>query len=193
MRGTMHRRFLLRLLLLLMAAATVGRADALRWTELPLLPDPVGFAAPFAGVADGALVVAGGTNFPQGSLWAGGPKVWHDRIFVLETPDGSWREAGRLPRPRAYGVSVTIPEGVLCIGGSDDRAATAEVWLLRRQGDGIAVEPWPSLPAPLHYACGALVGRTVYVAGGLREFAGAPGRWFYALDLDAPPADRRWR
>lgn len=193
MRGTMRRRLPL-LVLLALAAALVGRAgEVLRWTELPALPDPVGFAAPFAGVVDGALVVAGGTNFPHGSLWAGGPKVWHDRIFVLAAPGGSWREAGRLPQPRAYGVSVSIPEGLLCIGGSGDRAATAEVWLLRRQGDAIAVEAWPALPAPLHYACGALVDRTVYVAGGLREFTGAPGTWFYALDLDAPPGERRWR
>lgn len=193
MRGTMHCRFLFRLLSLLTVAGTVWGAEPLRWTELPPLPDAAGFAAPFAGVADGALVVAGGTNFPRGSLWAGGPKVWHDRIFLLDAPGGAWREAGRLPQPRAYGVSVTIPEGVLCIGGSDDRAATAEVWLLRRRGDGVVAEPWPDLPAPLHYACGALVGRTVYVAGGLREFTGAPGRWCYAFDLDAPPAERRWR
>lgn len=193
MRGTMCRRLLLRILVWLAAWVAAPAAEVLRWSELPPLPDPVGFAAPFAGVADGALVVAGGANFPQGSLWAGGPKIWHDRIFLLDAPHGQWREAGRLPRPRAYGVSVTIPEGVLCIGGSDDRAATAEVWLLRRRGDTVVVETWPSLPAPLHYACGALVGRTVYVAGGLREFTGAPGRWFYAFDLDAPPGERRWR
>ena len=193
MRPTMRRRFLSWTMLWLAACTAAGTTEAIRWEELPVLPDPVGFAAPFAGVTEGALLVAGGTNFPHGSLWSGGAKAWHDRIFLLDTPAGSWREAGRLPGTRAYGVSITIVEGILCIGGSDDRTVTADVILLRRSGGGIVAEPWPALPAPLHYACGALVGRTVYVAGGLREFAGVPGKWFYALDLDAPPATRAWR
>jgi SSS family solute:Na+ symporter len=193
MRPTMRRRFPSWIMLWLAAGTAAWTTEAIRWEELPVLPDPVGFAAPFAGVTDGALLVAGGTNFPDGSLWLGGAKAWHDRIFILETPAGPWREAGRLPGRRAYGVSVTIPAGVLCIGGSDDGAVTADVILLRRSGGGVVAEPWPALPAPLHYACGALVGRTVYVAGGLREFTGGPGRWFYALDLDAPPATRAWR
>src|SRR5437899_785783 len=42
---------------------------SLRWGKLPPLPDPEGFAAPFAGVSGGALIVAGGANIP-GDRWA---------------------------------------------------------------------------------------------------------------------------
>ena len=105
------------------------------WGELPILPDPVGFAAPFAGVSDGALIVAGGSNFSSKTGWSGGTKLWSDRIFLLDRPDGTWRVAGQLPMPMAYGVAVTIPEGVLCVGGSNQQEAKADVWLLRRKGD----------------------------------------------------------
>src|ERR1051326_3509891 len=37
---------------------------SLDWKELPALPDREGFATPFAGVSGGALIVAGGANFP---------------------------------------------------------------------------------------------------------------------------------
>src|SRR5918993_2565532 len=58
------------------------------WSSLPPLPDPIGFAGPYAGVSNGALLVAGGANFPDGPPWEGKPKVWHDRIFLLTAPDG---------------------------------------------------------------------------------------------------------
>src|SRR5688572_7918347 len=74
----------------------------LTWTSLPPLPDPLGFAGPYAGVSNGALLVAGGANFPEGPPWEGHPKVWHDRIFVLERPDGQWRQADDT-LPRALG------------------------------------------------------------------------------------------
>src|SRR6187549_1212241 len=81
---------------------------AQQWGKLPPLPEPLGVAAAFAGVSNGALIVAGGANFPDKMPWEGGKKVWNDRIWVLEKPDGQWREAGRLSRPLAYGVSLTV-------------------------------------------------------------------------------------
>lgn len=189
----MHMRRVWGLLGGLVVATALSAADAFKWRELPALPDATGFGAAFAGVSGGALLVTGGTNFQNGTLWTGGTKTWHDRIFLLDKPAGAWRVAGRLPQPRAYGVSVTIPEGVLCIGGADEQAATAEVLLLRRQGDTVIVENYPALPAPAMYASGALVGRTVYVAGGTGSPNGAPERRFWALDLDAPAATRAWR
>ena len=82
-------------------AALACAADALAWKQLPPLPDAPGVAGPFAGVSGGALLVAGGANFPDRMPWEGGKKVWLDRVWVLEKPDGVWREAGKLPRPLA--------------------------------------------------------------------------------------------
>ena len=50
------------LTLALLAFLPGGTQAALSWQSLPPLPDPLGVAAPFAGVADGQLVVAGGAT-----------------------------------------------------------------------------------------------------------------------------------
>jgi hypothetical protein len=118
------------LLLTLVGASAVSAAPEtlkLNWKALPRIPDNVGFAAPFAGVSGGALIVAGGANFPGAMPWEGGTKVWYDSIFVLTTPDGSWRTNFKLPRPIGYGVSITTPGGVLCAGGSDSRQHFSDV------------------------------------------------------------------
>src|SRR5688500_12009830 len=86
------------------AATEPAPVASLGWRDLAPLPDAIGFAGPFAGTSNGALVVAGGANFPVGPPWEGNPKVWHDRIFVLVEPGGQWRQVEqRLARPLGYG------------------------------------------------------------------------------------------
>ena len=58
--------------------------ESIQWEQLPALPDKLGFAGPFAGSYNGALLVAGGANFPGKPPWEGGLKVWHNTIFFLE-------------------------------------------------------------------------------------------------------------
>lgn len=158
--------------------------------EIQKLPDvagPEGRAAAFVGVSDGALLFAGGTNFPQGAPWEGGAKAWHDEIFVLEQPTGAWRPVGRLPRPLGHGAHVTIGRGLLCAGGADASRHHADVFLLRRSGGEIATEPLASLPGPLAYASAALVGETVYVVGGTATpDATAASSELLAFDLRNP-------
>src|SRR5262245_10143796 len=95
--------------------ALTGRLAAagaeLRWERFAPLPDSHGFAGSFAGVSDGALLVAGGANFPDGKPWEGGAKVWHGIVFVLESPHGAWKAAGKLPLPLAYGVAISHERG----------------------------------------------------------------------------------
>lgn len=179
-------------------AEPVDRAsdDALlKWNELAELPDPHGFAGPIVGVASGAVVAAGGTNFPDGRPWNGATKVWHDRIFVLRDPAGKWTERKqRLPRPLAHAVSLTIPEGILVIGGGDASEHFRQVFLLQLEGNNVSLMPLEPLPRPLALACGAVVGRTVYVAGGIIEPSAAEtSQAFLALDLDAPVGRRVWQ
>lgn len=104
------------------------------WERLPPLPDKEGFAAPFAGVSGGALIVAGGANFPGKRPWDGGKKEWTDAVFVLEKPGGKWVAGGKLPRPLAYGVSVTHGGGVVCVGGSDAGRHHADTFRLEWKG-----------------------------------------------------------
>ena len=164
----------------------------LAWRQLPPLPDPIGFAGSFAGTSGGVLIVAGGANFPDKMPWEGGRKVWYDTAFVLDRTNGQWRSALKLPRPLGYGVSVTTPEGVLCIGGSDAAQHVRDVFLLCWQNGELKTKSLPLLPGPLANSCGAVVDDTVYVAGGTATpDATNTLNNFWALDLRRPGA--AWR
>ena len=152
----------------------IVRAGDLEWRSSVPLPDPIGVAAPFAGVSGGALLVAGGAHFPGKPPWEGGTKVWTDTVWVLDRPDGRWIRGGRLPHPRAYGVSLTRGDRVLCVGGGDRRGPVAEVIALQWDGRRIRVQRGPdvpeALPVPLALAAGALDEAGVaYVACGTSE------------------------
>ena len=165
---------------------------ALDWRQLPPLPDPIGFAGPFAGTSGGALIVAGGANFPDKMPWEGGRKVWYDTAFVLDRTNGAWRGAFKLPRPLGYGVSVTTRDGVVCIGGSDAKQHVRDVSLLSWKKGELKCEPLLPLPEPLANSCGAVVGKTVYVAGGTATpDATNAMKNFWALDLGKRGA--KWR
>jgi len=146
-----------------------AESHAGEWKQLPTLPDKHGLASPFAGVSNGALIVAGGANFPDKKPWDGGKKVWYDTIFLLEKPGGEWKIAGKLPRPLGYGVSVTHGTGVVCVGGSDADRHYADSFRLDWRNGKLITTPLPSLPKPLANSCGALVGDTLYIAGGLEK------------------------
>lgn len=161
-----------------------------RVTALPPVPDPVGFAGAFAGVHRACLVAAGGANFPDGKMpWDGGKKVWHDRIFLLDlaSPGAAWRASGTLPAPRGYGASLSVPEGILMIGGGDATSNTAEVLLLSMAADKQSVRQsrLPPLPVPLAQQAAAAVGRRVHLAGGIeRPDSTTAGSRHLMLDLD---------
>jgi len=141
----------------------------------------VGFAGAFAGISGGALIVAGGANFP-GAM----------PVFVLPKPGGRWLTAFTLPRPAAYGASLTTRQGVLCAGGSNGREHFRDVFLLRWRGGSITVESLPQLPKPMAHGCGALLGQTVYLAGGSEKpDATNSMRNFWALNLAVPQP--QWR
>lgn len=166
------------------------------WEVWPVLPDREGVAGAFAGVSGGALLVAGGANFPERKPWEGGTKVWHDTVYVLESPTGPWRTAGRLPRPLGYGVSVSVgvagEEAMWCFGGSDAAGHRAEGFQLRWRGGQLETSPLPSLPRPCANMAWALAGRTLYVAGGTERADSVEAlRTFWALSLDRVAAG--WR
>lgn len=104
------------LFLLLLCVAGCGQPVSkkqntmINWTKLPDLPGAadtasLGVSAPFAGIHNGVLIVAGGCNFPDKPVTEGGAKRYYSEIFVL-LPEG-WKEIDRLPRPVAYGATVS--------------------------------------------------------------------------------------
>ena len=161
------------------------------WARPPSLPDRQGFAGPFAGVSHGALLVAGGTNFPDRKPWDGGKKVWYDTVFVLEKPNAEWKVAGKLPRPLGYGVSVTHGNGVVCVGGSDADRHYADAFRVEWKDGRLRTAKLPSLPEPIANACGAMVGESLYVAGGL-EKPDATGTSATVYRIDLAAAAPKW-
>ncbi|MEX2015714.1 MAG: hypothetical protein WD873_03685, partial [Candidatus Hydrogenedentales bacterium] len=163
--------------------------SGLEWSTLP--PLPVAVAGQFAGVNNGALIVAGGASFSV-PPWEGGKKEWHDAVWVLLRGDDAWRVGGILPHSLAYGASVSTPDGVIIAGGSDGARHFAHTWRLRWTGEAVAVDLLPDLPAPAAYCAGSLLNGVMYVIGGQTAPDSLSGsNAFYRLDRGA--TEPRWQ
>ena len=158
--------------------------SAADWGRLPSLPSQEGFAGAFAGVAGGALIVAGGTNFPDKMPWEGGTKVWYDEVHVLRESGGVWELAGKLPKPNGYGVSLTTTQGLLILGGGNATEHFRDVLRVTLDGEKIHTEALPPLPQACAFMAGVETGGVVYVAGGIEQPADTVAmKSLWALDL----------
>lgn len=153
------------------AASSCSAAERkLDWQALPALP-VLGIAGAFVGVSGDELIVAGGANFPvkpNESVW-GASKVWRDEVYVLslsEDAPSEWKSGLRLNRPVAYGMTVSTPHGMVCMGGEDSKETFKECFLLNIDEDRLVQTPLPDLPQPCSYGAAAVIGDTVYLAGG---------------------------
>jgi N-acetylneuraminic acid mutarotase len=177
----------------------------LSWGTLPPLPDRLGVAGAFAGVAgssdadrDGALLVAGGANFADRPPWDGGTKTWQTTVYALAAPDAAWIAAGRLPRPLGYGVAASFGGRVWCVGGGDAdehlRSTMALEWDAATRTVRIEPDALPPLPEAMALGGGVLVGSRLYIAGGLASPAATKALgMFCSIDLGAAAEERRWR
>ena len=160
----------------------------LEWSPLADLPDTLGRSGVFVGVHNNALIVAGGTNFPE-PVWEN-DKQWYDDIYVL-SQDGDrwqWHDGFSLPRPLGYGAVVSTPYGVLCMGGNDAEQIYDEVFLLSWDSVEKTIQrrQLPSLPRPCAYSAATRIGDVVYLAGGMsEEDLHTAMANFWSLDLSA--------
>jgi cyclically-permuted mutarotase family protein len=163
----------------------------LNWLTLPDLPPAPGesiqpgLAGPVAGVAGNCLLVAGGANFPDGPPWRGGAKQYHDDVYLLEeSGDGlfKWKTLPeRLPGELAYPACLSLPAGILCIGGENRSGPVASVNLFSLSDGRLVAKAFPELPEALS-ACGAaIIGLKIYVAGGMGPNGAVAS--FYCLDM----------
>ncbi len=154
------------------------------WQKLPPYPQAPGMAGLMVGSHDGVLIAAGGANFPDLPPWEGGKKKMYDEIYALLPGQTAWIDAGRLPTRRAYGATVSVPDGVLVAGGEDGDQVFQDTLLLRWDGTKVEVSSGPPLPAPTTCAVAALLDGHVYLAGGYCQ--GAPRvsmDFFWRLNL----------
>lgn len=167
----------MRLLAFLMMITLLPARD-LHWHPLPPIPDARGFAGSFAGVSNGALIVAGGTHFVDKMPWEGGTKVWYDTIHELKSPDGEWKAIGKLPKPNGYGVSVTTADGFLILGGGNATEHFRDVFWLGKD------TKLPPLPKACAFMAGCVLDEVIYIAGGIdTPTATSAMNTFWSLDL----------
>ena len=119
----------------------------------------------FAGIQNDTLVTWGGCNFPDIPCADGGQKVFY---------------------PKAYGASVTVPEGTIFLGGTTEKG---DINVVTFQDSKIQDSRFkiPSLPKPLSNFAACYGAGRIFVAGG--QSNGVPNKNVYALDW---PDGKEW-
>lgn len=161
------------------------------WRRHAAYPREFGVAGVIAGSHAGRIIAAGGANFPDRPPWDGGKKVTHADIHVYDPARDVWSPAGEMPEPRGYAAMVSLPEGILALGGENAARVFDDSLWLTWQNDKVKVTPGPRLPVAMTSAAAVHVGRTVYLSAGYT--AGTPrltqsGFWRIRID----EAEPRW-
>ncbi len=149
-----------------------------------------GLSGTFAGTSGDAIIVAGGCNFPDEPVYEGGAKRYYADIHVNLHPldGGEWQRMGELPAAVAYGASVTVPEGVVCIGGLEASGTSSrKVTLLSLSNGEVVQRVLPELPIGLDQMAGTYGEGYIYVVAG--ESGGVPSRQFFRM---AWPEAKEW-
>ena len=146
------------------SAASSDESSPLNWTQLPDLPEPLGFAGALSGGCDDKLVFAGGSNFPF-PTWTS-TKHFDDRVWTLGG-DISWTwelSSVVLPAPTAYAACGSISGQVVCAGGQTPDGIINNTFAI--PCDLTALRPLPSMPVPTAFASSAVLGGELWVLGG---------------------------
>lgn len=148
-----------------------------------------GVSACYAGLIGEHLLVAGGCNFPEIPAAEGGTKRFYKGIYIADLTSDSilnWQKVGELPAPAAYGVTVTTPQGMICVGGTNVEGASRAVYRISLSGDKhrVKMDTLPSLPYTLDNMGGALLDQLLYVVGG--NASGTPSNRLLCLNLAEP-------
>ena len=145
----------------------------LYYNKIGTTPDSLGVAGPFAGLTgrDGnILMIAGGANFPE-PFWESG-KDYHKEIYLGQLDDQGgikWLDSEfELPCEVAYGASVTVDQGVVCIGGNGPDMVYDKVFIISYDEikEDLIYYELPSLPSPSTNGGAALVGDYIYYSCG---------------------------
>ncbi len=150
------------------------RLEAAKWPAPDVAPAP----GAFAGSAGGALVVLGGEGATDARV-----------LPYIAAPDGAaavWRTVPA-PLARAWGAVAQGPDDFIVAGGVEAGKVSAAVDRIRWVAGVLERDALPDLPVPLAGAGASLVGKKLYVVGGLRSLdAERAENTLLVLDLAAP-------
>jgi len=147
----------------------------------------LGLAGAINGVNNNVMIIAGGSNFPNGLPWEGGQKVYYDQIFVLEKKDEEYcwnkKVTSVLPKPIAYCGNTSTPSGIVYVGGEKEKGISNKCFLLKwnEKENVVEVQPLPDLPLALTNVAVTNIGDEVYAVGGDEEKTSSNS--FFSLDL----------
>ena len=154
-----------------MLSLTVAGATEIQKESSSRLPleNGRGVAAAFIGTSSDAVIIAGGSDFPDAFPWEGGKKFYSDGIWLIKKSASGYEcvpvDDARLPRPLAGGVSASLNGSLYCFGGSDGVTPSADVLRLTVSGKSVKVETVASLPEGFTPAAAAPYSGKIYVHG----------------------------
>ena len=164
----------------------------IEWDNSLILPpnkgmsENIGLAGRFSGFIGNELIIGGGANFPAGLPWESGKKVCWPTLYAFNTQNGEWTVyEDFFDQGIGYGVSIQLPNGVLCIGGCDASQCFSDVILIKKSGSVLVKKKYPPLPVPLANASGVVLNNKIYIAGGQEAMVREEStKYFFVLDLN---------
>lgn len=140
---------------------------------IPNHPIPLGVSAPFAGIINDWMIVAGGCNFPDVPAAKGGKKVYYSEIYAINMKEKSkgWKLLGQLPQNMAYGATVLIGDDMCLIGGENENGKFNSAYKLSMdcEAGNVYIETLPSIPECMTNLSGTAIGNDIYITGGMTE------------------------
>jgi len=159
-----------------------NQLEFLLGSDMPALH---GVAGAFVGTHGDVIIVAGGSNFST-SIQKNGEKIYHDDIYVLRMVNGKaeWDNVGNLPRPIAFGATVSTPKGILCIGGRNKSGLNKDVIFLKYEDGTLQSSRMSVLPETCEVLSGCASGDAIYIYTRAQDIDDSYKLWKYDLASD---------
>lgn len=178
----MRLRLLLRACTLtVFAIAATSHLSAAEWERLAPLPEPNGGF--ICGSVAGRLIIAGGTN------WRDGTKHWLDAVWTYDPQQNQWRTAGRLSTPLAYAAIGQDARDLWFWSGSTGKETQRA---LSRFDEKFSAKTVATLDRGLVYTGNAVSNGSLYVVGGSDDQSKFENvtNTFLAIDLQSGKSRR---
>ena len=106
-------------------AADASHSEQIKWGNESVFNEEHNTLGLFSGVLGGQIVLAGGTSDDYSR--------WGRNAVCLSENAGFALYEDVLSKPLAYGASITLSDGILCIGGRDSSQCYEDVFLVTMQ------------------------------------------------------------